>query len=338
MRSLGLVVLFSLAAVAAVVLFTVFPRSSPTADTASAGLPSVSPSPVPPEPTPEPRSWVAGLKTSRHGIATQVSCLDLNRDGVIDAADGDEFAGLDILITDGAGCNDPAHHADYYVGDPSNAATYQCDAPAAPVLIVAIASAGSDLLDTTEGESLGVLDIVNALQARLTDVGIASAPVLSASAVFSADQPQTRNEQWIEHEVSRRLDDMPCLRAVMIGHSHGGVTVTSVTSVLDEGYFGRIYGALIDRTNILYDRPATEIPSNIPLLNVFQKNEGWHGDAYGSANIANVDESAERAPIAPSDGGGEGLALVSHKTLDDSQPVQQRIVDAVMTWLSAPAP
>jgi hypothetical protein len=60
-------------------------------------------------------------------------------------------------------------------------------------------------------------------------VGAASVPVLSASAVFGADQPQTRNEEWIEHEVSNRLDDMPCLRAVMIGHSHGGVTVTSVT-------------------------------------------------------------------------------------------------------------
>jgi hypothetical protein len=89
---------------------------------------------------------------------------------------------------------------------------------------------------------------------------------------------------------------------------------------------------LIDRTNVLYDRPATEIPSLIPLLNVFQTNEGWHGNVYGSDNIANVDESTERAPIAPSDGGGDGLALVSHKTLDDSLPVQQRIVDAVMTW------
>ncbi len=337
MRSLGLVALFSLAVVAAVVLFTVFPRSSPTADTASAGLPSVTPSPVPPEPTPEPRSWLAGLKMSRHGIATQVSCLDLNSDGIVDAADGDEFTGLDIPIIEGAGCNDAAHHADYYVGDPSNADTYQCDAAAAPVLIVAIASAGSDLLDTTEGESLGVLDIVNALQARLTAAGTASVPVLSASVVFGADQPQTRNEEWIEHQVSNRLDDMPCLRAVMIGHSHGGVTVTSVATELEDGYFGRIYGVLIDRTNVLYDRPATEIPSLIPLLNVFQTNEGWHGNVLGPDNIANFDESAERAPIAPSDGGGGGPALVSHKTLDDSLPVQQRIVDAVMTWLF-PAP
>lgn len=337
MRALGLVALFSLAVVAAVVLFSAFPRSSPTADTASAGLPSVTPSPVPPEPTPEPHSWVAGLKTSRRGIATQVSCLDLNRDGFVDAADGAEFEGIEIPISDGAGCNDPAHHADYYVGDPSDPAAYDCDSPAAPVLIVAIASAGSDLLDTTEGESLGVLDIVNALQARLTAVGAASVPVLSASAVFGADQPQTRNEEWIEHEVSNRLDDMPCLRAVMIGHSHGGVTVTSVTTELDDGYFGRIYGVLIDRTNVLYDRPATEIPSLIPLLNVYQTNEGWHGNVYGSDNIANVDESTQRAPIAPSDGGGDGLALVSHKTLDDSLPVQQRIADAVMTWLF-PAP
>jgi hypothetical protein len=71
----------------------------------------------------------------------------------------------------------------------------------------------------------------------------------------------------------------------------------------------------------------------IPLLNEFQTNEGWHGNVYGQANIINADESGERAPVAPSDGGG-GLALVSHKTLDDSVAVQGRIEDAVMAWLT----
>jgi hypothetical protein len=39
--------------------------------------------------------------------------------------------------------------------------------------------------------------------------------------------------------------------------------------------------------------------------------------------------------VAPSDGGG-GLALVSHKTLDDAPRVQQQIEDAVMAWLTSP--
>ena len=263
-----------------------------------------------------------------------VSCLDGNHDGRIDAADGDDFARIDIPLVAAYACVDPARHSDFYVGDPAGPAAYACGGGPAPLLIVAIGSAGTDLFDATQGESLGVLDIVNQLQARAGAAGIASVPMLSASAIFGADHPQTRNEQWLENEVRLRLDAMPCLRAVLIGHSHGGVTVTTVAAALDGGYAGRVYGVLIDRTNILYDREATEVPARIPLLNVFQTNEGWHGNVYGQENITNVDESAERAPIAPSDGGG-GLALVSHKTLDDAVAVQERIVTAVMAWLGS---
>jgi hypothetical protein len=128
---------------------------------------------------------------------------------------------------------------------------------------------------------------------------------------------------------------MPCLRAVLLGHSHGGVTVTSVGAAIEERYPGRLFGVLIDRTIALYDRPADEMPASMPLLNLYQLNEGWHGVALDLPNVTNVDESGERAPVAPSDGGG-GPALVSHKTLDDAPDVQRRVVHAVMAWLAAP--
>jgi hypothetical protein len=70
------------------------------------------------------------------------------------------------------------------------------------------------------------------------------------------------------------------------------------------------------------------------LLNVYQTNEGWHGEALNRANIYDVDQSYERAAKALSDGGG-GIAPVSHKTLDDSPGVQRIISDAVMTWLTS---
>lgn len=332
MKILGLTAVFLVTIGAGAVMFAVLPRSSPTADTVSAGIPTQATAAPTPQPTPAAPTWADGLTASRHGVAVLVSCLDGNGDGQIDAGDGAEFDGIDIPLIAAYSCVDRARHSDFYVGDPAAPAAYGCDAPSPPALIVAVGSAGTDLLDSREGESLGVRDIVNELQARAGAVGIASVPLLSASAIFGADRPQTRNEAWLENEIARRLDAMPCLRAVLIGHSHGGVTVTAVTAVLDGNYAGRVYGVLIDRTNILYDRAANELPESIPLLNVFQTNEGWHGNAYGRANITNVDESVERAPIAPSDGGG-GLALVSHKTLDDAIAVQQRIVAAVMAWL-----
>ncbi len=336
MKIASMSVAFLLAVAAAVVLFSVFSRSSHTADKVSAGIRIHTPEPPTPQPTPAPKTWIDGLATSRDGVAVLTSCLDSNGDGTLSGKDESAFGGIEIPLLESFACVDPEHHRDFYAGDPSDAATYACDAPQPPALIVAIGSAGTDLFDSTQGESLGVLDIVNALQARAQDDGIATVPLLSTSAIFGAEMPQTRNEDWITNEVVRRLDEMPCLRAVMIGHSHGAAAVTSIAAVLEDRFADRIYGVLIDRTTVLYDRDATEVPALIPLLNAFQTNEGWHGNPYAQANITNVDESSERAPVAPSDGGG-GLALVSHKTLDDAVPVQRRIVDAVMAWLTPDA-
>ena len=337
MRALGLATLFLIALLAAIVLFSVFPRSTPTADIVSAGIPTATPQPARPQPTPVPQSWVDGLAMSRHGIATLISCLDTNRDGQIDGADGETLEGLHIPLVEGKACVDPAHHRDFYVGDPSDADGYRCDAPRPPVVIVAIGSALTDLYDTTVGESLGVLDIVNALQARVTSAGIASTPILSGSAISSADAPQTSMEQWLTLDLERRMSEMPCLRMVLIGHSHGGVAVTSIGAALEQCFPGRMFGAVIDRTIALYDRDAEELPVAMPVLNLFQLNEGWHGVALNLPNVTNVDESNERAPVAPSDGGG-GLALVSHKTLDDAVAVRQRVVDGVMAWLATGLP
>ena len=335
MKVLGLAGGFLIVLASAVVLLSILPRSAPTADTVSAGIPTRTPPPATPQPTPVPRTWIDGLAASRSGTATLISCLDTNGDGRLSAADGDDLSGISIPLVAAQSCVNPADHRDLYAGDASDAAGYACDAPNAPALIVAIGSAGTDLFDPSAGESLGVLRTVNDLQARASAAGIATAPVLSAPAIFGADEPQTRMEQWLTRDITSRLEAMPCLRAVLIGHSHGGVTVTSVAAALDGTYAGRVFGVLIDRTTALYDREAAEMPFAIPLLNVFQINEGWHGSHIDQPNVTNVDDSAERAPVAPSDGGG-GLALVSHKTLDDAPRVQQQIEDAVMAWLAAP--
>jgi len=324
----------AIAIAAAAALYLLFANGSGTSRGASPVIPTRTSTAVVPTPTPLPRTWMDGLRSSTGGKALQISCLDRNGDQRLNAADGYDLAGLDIPLVPAKACVDADRRRDFYTGPPSDASRYTCAARKPPVLLVAVASAGSNLLDPAAGESMGVLQMIDALQQRTARAGIATDAILAISAVWGADFPQTRMEQWLEHEISRQLDALPCLRAVIIGHSHGGTAVTSVTAALDARYASRLYGVTIDRTIVLYDRAATELPAKTRVFNVYQTNEGWHGVAIDLPNFQNVDASQERAPIAPSDGGG-GLALVSHKTLDDSPAVQKRIEDAVMAWLAS---
>ncbi len=282
---------------------------------------------------PLPRTWLRGLVGSNTGRPTLIACVDRNRDGRINGSDAPQYASLDISVPSSwMLCGYDATYADFYDGPPSNPAGYSCAAGHRPILIVAVGGAGTDLLNAPEGESLGLLDIVNQLEARAAAASFSSAPMLAASAIWgAADHAQTSMEQWLEAELTAKLDAMPCLRVALIGHSHGGATVTSVTHILDARYSSRMFGVIIDRSTVLYDRFALDYPARTPILNVYQRNEGWHGEYLPFPNVTNVDESAETAPIAPSDGGGP-TAPVTHKTLDDSPGAQHLIVDSIMAW------
>ena len=283
-----------------------------------------------PGPTPLPATWPDGLQPPLDGVLESIACLDATGDGRINGADAPDLAGLDIPLQPGA-C-EPSKHADYFVSAPSDAARFACGSGPAPLLIVSVASAGSDLLAPKEGESMGLLDILNRIRAQAHTDGIATQTILATPAVLgAAKQAQTNMERWVEHDLRARLDATPCLRAALIGHSHGAVTVTSVMAALESAFPGRLFGVLIDRTTVLYDRPATEMPATSPLLNFYQTNEGWHGSAIDQPNVENHDESAQEAPVAPSDGGG-GIAPVTHKTLDDAAEVQRLAVSGVMRW------
>ncbi len=324
----------ALAAASALVVYLVFANSAGGSGGATTLIVPHTPTPVAATATPVPSTWLAGLRGANGGEAMLISCLDANGDGRLNGGDRPQLAGMDISLAGGEACVDPARNGDFYAGPPPDAASFSCDAANPPLLIVAVAAAATNLLDTSRGESLGLLDIVNAVQQRAAEAGLGTQLVLASSAVAGADPAQTSMERWLAHYLAGRLDAMPCLRVVLIGHSHGGVTVTSVATALDARYAGRLFGVLIDRTTALYDRNAMEFPSQVRILNVYQLNEGWHGQKLDLPNVVNDDESAARAPIAPSDGGG-GMALVSHKTLDDSPEVQRLVEDAVMAWLGA---
>jgi hypothetical protein len=321
---------------AAVALYTLLRDDAP-GDEPLAGLDVPATVTPPPRPTPIPDSWPAGLAgATGGGQPVSIACRDVNGDLRIDEDDAAEFAGLAITLegapqaTVSGGCGD--YRRDEYRG-PAPEAYEDCDdASAGSLLIWAVGSAGTDLLDPSAGESLGMLPILNDALARAAADGIPVRIVISASAIYGATPPQTSMERWVAHQIAAELDAVPCLRAVIIGHSHGGATVTSVAAAIEDEYADRLLGVLIDRTIALYDRPATEIPAQAVLLNFYQTNEGWHGDYIDAPNVVNSDESTERAPVALSDGGG-GFAVVSHKTLDDAPGAQRRIVDGMFAWL-----
>jgi pimeloyl-ACP methyl ester carboxylesterase len=194
-----------------------------------------------------------------------------------------------------------------------------------------VGGGGTDLLDLTLGESIGLVVMANGIIERVLDRGGGAQVVLASAALFGNDRSQTLMEEYLTLDIARRLDALPCLQAVVLGHGHGGVTVTSVLAALDGNYGDRIAGVAVDRTTMLYDRPAREVPERATLFNVFQQDEGWHGEPIDQPNVVNMDRSGAMAPIAPSEGGG-GPAPADHKTLDDAPEVQREVIDSVLFW------
>lgn len=321
----------TLAAGAILITFT----DDTVAPDGSVQLPASTATPaLPPTPTPLRGTWGDSLRP-REAQSTPVllACLDANGDGRLNGADGSPlFRALDVAIVADESCAASRHGADFFE-DPQPGAL-ACASGARPVFAIVIAGGGSDLLDAKSGDSLGLLTIMNAVTARAPEAGISLFVTLSSGAVVGAEMAQTSLERLLIDYIAVRLDALPCARALLMGHSHGGVTVTSVTAALDDRFADRMLGVVVDRSIALYDRPADDMPVRTPLLNVFQTNEGWHGVHLDAPNVINVDESSETAPIAPNDGGG-GPARVTHRSLDDSPGVQSRIFDVIRFWMTS---
>ena len=296
-------------------------------------IPSTSPA-APASPEYPRESWMTKLQPPMQGRAIGIGCLDNNGDGRVNGVDALELQGIDIPLVRGDACRLLGQRREWFVADSDIPPTCDASAPA-PLLVVAIGGGGTQLLDRNEGVSVGLIDIVNGIRTRATAGAVTAGVILMTSAIESADLPQTRMEQWLAADLRRRLDATPCLRAVLIGHSHGAVVATSVMAALENRFAGRMYGVLLDRSLLYYDRQATELPRRAALLDIFQRNEGWHGEPINSPNAINIDASAEVAPREPRDG-PLPIVAVAHSTLDDSTGVQREIVDLVGNWLRGP--
>jgi hypothetical protein len=317
-----------------VIVFVFVDRDDAPSETSTLAAGATSSVPTP-TPTPARPSWLDGL-SARHGEASPVllSCLAGTDDRLTSDDDGVP-SGVDIALTPGAACGSDGERAEWYAGVYSGP-THLCN-DAGPLRIIAVGGGGTDLLDPTSGESTGFLPMVNGIAEGAAAAGRSVAVTLAASAVFdAAADAQAAMEQWLTGSVRDELAALPCARVVILGHSHGGATVTQVTAALDAEYGDRMLGVLVDRTIALYDRPVDEWPVRTPILNFYQLNEGWHGIPIDRANVTNFDQSAETAPV-PSLGGEGPIGIVDHTTLDDSPVVQQGVIDAVLAWVLADA-
>lgn len=278
------------------------------------------------------------------GSTVLVSCLDTNQDGRIDVADaspsvpdldGDGFTGdaagvlaqVDLPLGAGA-CAQPDLGADVAFGltdGPRDCAL----GPAA--LIVGIGGSGTNPRDLNQGVSQGIKTMALEAKAEIERAGGVAQVIYAGSAIEGTLRPHPAAERWLAAVVGERLRQSPCLRAVLIGHSYGGVTATSVAAALEDRFPGRVLAVPFDRATQLYGRPDPPLPRLAPVLNIFQLNEGWHGRPLWGANIVNVNASSAVAPVDGFTGGP--LRTVRHTTLDDAPALQRRAVAAVVTFV-----
>lgn len=276
-------------------------------------------------------SWMAALDPPLGGEAVPLACLDVNGDQHLDRGDSVDLGDLDIPFINPNACLPPFDRREWFVGESEPVG---CEDPdVRPVLVVAVGGGGTDLLDRDQGVSAGLIDIVNAIRRQNDALGLETNVILATAAIDASDSPQARMEEWVAADLARRLDAAPCLRVVVLGHSHGAVVVTTVAARLEEKYGERILGVLLDRSLLYYDHMTDELPSIARILNIYQVNDGWHGEPLASPNSIDFDVSTEQAPREPREG-PLPIVQVAHSTLDDSPAVQQVIVGRVGEWLA----
>jgi hypothetical protein len=295
----------------------------------------------------------SGLSSEPRATFSQLACLDKNGDHRLNAADaanlatvpdfnGDRshdkndaafFSGVDLAL-------DPASQADvcgsasklgpeYEVAhgylQPSNVS---CGGNAHPVLLIGIGGGVKDLKD--KGQAAGVRSIIDGLQTSYKSRNVETIAVIAGPAMFGAVQPNTSMEQWMTNAVRVYLDRYPCIRAVLVGHSHGAVTSDVIAAALEDKYPGRIIEDVeLDRSEFAYEGDTQSKPKQVHVLSIFETtSDVLSGVRYAGAPNAELwDASSEMAPENGDQGGA--MKPVTHTTIDNAPSVRQRIIDDV---------
>jgi hypothetical protein len=285
----------------------------------------------------------SGLAADPSGAFAQLACLDINGDNRLNAADAADPARLpDFNLDDVHDADDAAFlqgvdiplnpnrspaqcegtpTPEYVVADNySVPADVSCEGDARPVLLVAVG--GGDVNVKNRSNAEGVRALVEQLHDEYADRDVDTIILVSGPAIRGALNIHGGMGEWLTHAVGVYLERYPCLRAVLVGHSHGAVTVDVVGARLEDGFAGRFIAIVtIDRFDSLYDGDTTSRPDSAHVFNVFQTNDQAFGGApYESPNVENYDASRLESRGEP----------IRHTTIDNASEVHDRIVEHVM--------
>ena len=296
----------------------------------------------------------SGLSNQPRATFSQLACLDKNGDHRLNAADAANLASVpdfngdrkhdsnDAAFFNGIDLEmDPAAQADvckkgsaigpeYEVAhgyfEPANVS---CANNARPVLLVGVGGGVKDLKD--KSNAAGIRSIIDGLQKSYDARGVDTIAVIAGPAMSGAMQPNAAMEAWMTNAVRVYFDRYPCIRAVLVGHSHGGVTVDVIAARLEDRYAGRFIDVVeLDRSEFVYLGDTVSKPRQAHVFSIYETtSDALKGVPYlGAPNAELWDASNELGP-ANGDKGGP-LKPVTHTTIDNSQAVKVRIIDDVM--------
>ncbi|HEY8173103.1 MAG TPA: hypothetical protein VIH21_08435 [Dehalococcoidia bacterium] len=297
-------------------------------------------------------SNVSGLSNAPRATFSQLACLDKNGDNRLNAADAADpsllpdfnadhlrdakdaafLQDIDIPLNpqrdpcDGSG--EPEYLVAHGYFDPSDVS---CEAGRQAVLLVGVGGGVKNLKQS--GDARGVRQIIDALQKKYDDRDVQTIGVISGQDMIGAENGNIAMEQWLTNAVRVYLDRFPCLRVVLVGHSHGGVTVDVIAARLEDRYASRFIDVVpLDRVDFAYGGDTTSYPQTIHVFNVYETNEpspSLRGAPRDQPNVENWDASAEQAP----EGGTSGKPNkpVTHVSIDNAKSVRTRIIDEVIS-------
>jgi hypothetical protein len=302
-----------------------------------------------------------GLGESPRATFSQLACLDANGDMRVNGADaadaskvpdfnadrrhdGEDAAflqGIDIRLDpqrakdacDKKSDTGPEYAVAHGYFDPAKVSCDAADARA--VLLVGVGGGVVNIKD--KADAAGIRQIIDALQKKLDGEGVQTIAVLAGPAMVGAENVHAGMEDWMTHAVEVYVDRYSCLRAILVGHSHGAVTTDVVAARLEGRYADRIIADVaLDRTTVLYIGDTQTRPVHAHVINVYQTNDKTFGGApYDAPNVDNWDASGELGPKNGDKGGA--LQPVTHTTIDNSKSVRDGIVSRVLRAAALPS-
>ena len=253
---------------------------------------------------------------------------DITGDGAIDGADRAVIEELNISLPNGrpAACEDEQPAPDWQVSWPADV---DCAGGRGGLFVLAVGG-GAVELDQLD-KAAGVRWMMSEIGVMLYERGIPHQLASVAPGLGGTEHPNADAEAWAAAYMKAQLRLAPCLRIVLLGHSHGGASVTALAAALEEAGLGDkvLVTIPIDRVAALYGGNREAMPQDVPVFNVYQQSEGpFTGRAINQPNVENWDASEEQGPANGQEGGR--LTDLNHLNIDNSEAILERIRDRVL--------